>query len=286
MTTANGRGVVAFRTSGGALRYAVLTDALELSGAEIAPAMKAGPTLSSTGLGARVAFTDASDALLTAVFSAGSGFGVVGKLTSDPGGSTSLAAPTTAAFGASDGSVHAGTNEGVYFAAIGGATEAISGAGSKKDIAPVLVFDGTGRPVVFYVRNSDSQLYVSVRTAPGTWSAPTFVAQNAFTDRSPSVARLTGGDLVVSWHGKDNQGIYAARASNPVSGWGQGAIVVQETAPVASSPVVIAADGGAGEILFVRGGVATRARLEGGAATVGATFGTGLSEIAGAYLTP
>jgi len=284
MATAGDRAVVAYRTKDGALRHATLTETLGLTAGEIAPVSKNGPSLVTTGAAVRVAFTDASDGLLTATFAPGSGFSAPVKLTNDAAGSTSFAPPTTAAFGSVEGSVHAGTDQGVYYAPLPGVSEPIAGAGSKTDIAPVLVFDKAGRPVVFFARNVDSQLYVTVRTGAGTWSTPTFVAQNAFTDRSPSVARLGSGDLLVAWHGKDTQGVYYARAADTLTDWGKPGLVVQEAAPTASSPVVVAADAGAAEILFVRGGVATSARVDGAAVSVGSAFGTGLSEISGAYL--
>lgn len=285
VAAAGTQALVAFRTPGGALRSATVGSSLTFVAADVAPVAKNGPFLGATIAGARVAFTDNADLLLTALYTPGTGFGSVTALTSNAAPSTSLATPTVASTGATEGSVHAGKDEGVYFAPVGGLTEPVLGAGSKTTIAPVLVYDATGRPVVFYVRNSDSQVFVTVRKSPGTWSSPVTVAPNAFTDRSPFAARLTTGDLVVTWHGQTNQGIYLARSTDAESGWGT-AKIVQEAAEVASSPVVVASPGGVADLLFVRAGVAQHARLEAGMLSVGAAFGTGLSEVGAAFVTP
>jgi hypothetical protein len=283
MVAVGASAVAAFPVTGGALRFAKIEKSLDLVAGDLAPVVKNGPSLSATATGARVVYTIGNDTLFTSVFAGGS-FGAASPLTSDASPPLSAASPTAArsSIDTSEASVHAGTNEGVYFAPVGGASTAVVGAGSKTFASPSLVFDAAGQPVVFFVRNTDSQVCVTVRKS-GNWTNPIPVAANAFTDRSPSATRTSGGELVVVWHGLGKEGIYLAHSSAGDSGWGTGATVA-EAAAIASTPTVFAGPSGAAEILFVRGGVAHHARLQANVVTEGAAFGSGLTEIAGAYV--
>lgn len=278
------RAIVAFRTAAGALRFASMDGALTLVVGDIATVANSGPFLAPSPGGVRVGFTDGADTLATALLAAGSSaFGPVSALTTDPSPPKSLASPAVASTGSTEASVHAGTNEGVYFAPVGGVSEPVFGAGGKPAIGPTLVFDAAGRPVVFFVRNTDSQVFVTVRK-DAVWTTPVAVATDAFTDRSPSATVLGSGALVVVWHGAGNQGIYLAQSAASDSGWGTGR-TVEDALEIASSPVVVA-NGPTAEILFVRGGVAKHGRLTGSNLTVSAAFGTGLSEVGAASLAP
>jgi hypothetical protein len=279
-----GSAVAAFPVTGGGLRFAKIEKSLDLVAGDLAPVVKKGPSLSPTSTGARVVYTIGNDTLFTSVFS-GASFGTASPLTNDPSAPLSAASPSAALSSkdSSEGSVHAGTNEGVYFAPIGGASTAVVGAGSKTFASPALVFDAAGQPVVFFVRNTDSQVCVTVRKS-GNWTNPLPVAANAFTDRGPAATRTSTGELVVVWHGLGKEGIYLAHSSSGDAGWGTGSTVSAEETAIASTPTVFAGPSGAAEILFVRGGVAHHGRLQANIVTEGEAFGTGLTEIAGAFV--
>ena len=133
---------------------------------------------------------------------------------------------------------------------------------------PALAVDADADLHLFYVRKSDGRICtVKLITPQNAWTTEEAIHPDAITGQSPAAARLPDGDLVVAWHGFDNNGIYFSRRNAGV--W-SAPVTVEEPATPSSGPVVVTGLGGAdAEILYTVGGALRWSRVTGTTATFG-----------------
>lgn len=133
---------------------------------------------------------------------------------------------------------------------------------------PAVVVDGADDLHLFHVRKSDGRVCTaSLITPQNAWNPEEAVHTDAITNRSPAAALLPNGDILVAWHGFDNNGIYFSRRQGGV--W-SAPVTVEEPAMPSSAPVVVVGLGGAdAEILYTAGAKLRWARVSGTTATFG-----------------
>ncbi len=166
------------------------------------------------------------------------------------------------------------------------AASGVFGAGAKSDVSPTLVMDGAV-PVLFYVEGggNPTSRVCGVRGPGGSFGGVECHAA-AITSRRVGAARLASGEILVAWHAYEGgatpeQGIYAARYSAQGT-WGPVLTVDPATAP-STAPVVLPGLGTTdAEILYVRGGKVTHARLTGDTVALADGGGAGLAELGAA----
>jgi hypothetical protein len=113
---------------------------------------------------------------------------------------------------------YAGDDEHVYYVwktGPGGSWAASSQVPSglvKNALPPAIVLDGAGKVYFFFVRKVDAKVaFVTLTTPQMTWSAETLVDANALTQGAVTATRTSTGDVLVAWHGYNDEGLYFAR---------------------------------------------------------------------------
>jgi hypothetical protein len=145
----------------------------------------------------------------------------------------------------------------------------VPGSLIENTIPPVAIADSTGLQI-FYVRQSDKRICTIKYTMPQNfWGAEEVLNTNAITGMSPSVTVTTLGDVLITWHGFNNEGIYYLRGKS--NAWGA-PVAVEVPATTSSRPVAVRGLAGADtELLYATGGKLKHARVNGGAAVITAT---------------
>ena len=142
----------------------------------------------------------------------------------------------------------------------------VPGSLIENTLPPVALADSTGIQV-FYVRQSDKRICLMKYTTPQNfWSAEEVLHPDAITGMSPSVTRTTLGDILVTWHGFNDEGIYFLRGAS--NAWSATAAI---EVPASKSTRPIAVHGLAGadtEVVYATGGKLKHARVNGAAAVV------------------
>jgi hypothetical protein len=164
---------------------------------------------------------------------------------------------------------YAGDDEHVYYVwktGPGGSWAASSQVPSglvKNALPPAIVLDGAGKVYFFFVRKVDAKVaFVTLTTPQMTWSAETLVDANALTQGAVTATRTSTGDVLVAWHGYNDEGLYFARGDE--AGFSVPAAI---ELPAGASTLPVAVSGVAGadaEVLYgVGGNTARHARLTG-----------------------
>lgn len=235
-----------------------------------------GPALAPHGVATLLATLDASNKHVFAQYESG----MFGPFSSVPAGM-----PGSQSFGPSGAALASAGIASVYIAYAGDDSHLYTsnkpGPGSVWSFAQqaptsLLVSSQTPALVVasdgvhfFYVRASDGRVcMVTLLTPQNAWTSEEAVHADAITGLSPSAAVLANGDLVVAWHGFDNQGVYFARRS--ANAW-SAPVTVEVAAMSASAPTVVTGLGGAdAEVLYTADGKLRWSRITGLVPTPGA----------------
>lgn len=168
--------------------------------------------------------------------------------------------------------VYAGADSHAYHAEKNGpgsqwtSSGIVPGSTIENTIPPVALVDSSGIQV-FYVRQSDKRICLMKYTMPQNfWGAEEVLHPNAITGMSPSVTVTTLGDVLVTWHGFNDQGIYFLRGTS--GAWGA-PVAVEVPATTSTRPVAVRGLAGADtELLYATGGKLKHARVNGGAAVI------------------
>lgn len=176
---------------------------------------------------------------------------------------------TIATNGSTTYAAYAGNDEQLYYVSKtspGGAwmpSSLVPTSLVKNALPPALVVDPSGHVYFFYVRKNDAKVaFVKLIVPQMAWSAESLVDTNALT-MSPVTAALTAtGDVLVAWHGYNDDGLYFTRGSD--AGF---AVPAAIEVPAGTSTAPLALGGVAGadaEVLYGTGGnTARHARLVG-----------------------
>lgn len=142
----------------------------------------------------------------------------------------------------------------------------VPGSLIENTIPPVALVDSTGIQV-FYVRQSDKRICLMKYTMPQNfWSAEEVLHANAITGMSPSVTVTTLGDVLVTWHGFNNEGLYFLRGTT--GAWGA-PVAIEVPATKSTRPIAVRGLAGADtELVYATGGKLKHARVNGGAAVI------------------
>lgn len=234
-----------------------------------------GPALAPHGVATLLATLDASNKHVFAQYEAGA-FGPFGAVPAGQPGSQAFgpSGPALASVaGLSVYLAYAGDDSHVYMASKAGPGSVWSTSGTPTSLvvntaAPALVVDADADLRFFYVRSSDGRICsVTLITPQNAWSSEEEIHQDAITGLSPSAALLPGGDILVAWHGFNNQGVYFSRRQAGV--W-SAPVTVEIAAMSSSAPVVVTGLGGAdAEVLYTADGKLRWARVTGTTATFG-----------------
>lgn len=176
---------------------------------------------------------------------------------------------------ASDGigvyAVYAGDNAQLYYSyksSAGGAWGPSTQAATSmvvNTIRPFAFVDSAMDLRIFYVRQGDNRVcMVKLITPQNAWSAEETIA-TATSGKQLGAVETSNGDIVVTYHGLINEGIYFVRGKD---GAFTNISTVEVPAGTSSTPVVVKGLSGAdAEILYATGNKLRHARIMGNMAT-------------------
>ncbi len=239
-------------------------------------AAKDAPALAPHGVATMLAALDTQNKHVFAQYEAGQ-LGPFGAVPAGMPGSQAFgpSGPALAPFGAASVYIsYSGDDEKLYMSLKSGPggvwtpSQQVPVSLTVNAHTPALVVDGADDLHLFHVRKSDGRVCTaSLITPQNAWNPEEAVHMDAITNRSPAAALLPNGDILVAWHGFDNNGIYFSRRQGGV--W-SAPVTVEEPAMPSSAPVVVMGLGGAdAEILYTAGAKLRWARVSGTTATFG-----------------
>jgi hypothetical protein len=143
----------------------------------------------------------------------------------------------------------------------------VVGSTVDNTVAPAAIIDAANDLLVFYVRQSDKRLCMNKLTTPqNTWGVEQVLHQDALSAQSPSVTLTSTGDILVAWHGFNDEGVYFLRGND--GAWGAPVTVATPLTPT-TRPIALRGLAGAdAEIVYATGGKLKHARVSGAMAVV------------------
>jgi len=138
------------------------------------------------------------------------------------------------AHGGSDGNIYTQTFDGAWQKAV-----SVAGA-ADKGIRPQVVALGDTDAMVIYARDGDQKLAFTTRTG-SAWSAPVAIDPTAYTKDPFTAAALSGGRVLLAWHGVDTQKAPSYFAVYSGGAWGKPAPLLANNNPITVGAPQVAA---------------------------------------------
>lgn len=135
----------------------------------------------------------------------------------------------------------------------------------NKAIRPFALVDSAQDLRIFYVRQSNSRVYMVKLITPQNAFTSEDPIGSAASSKTPSAVETASGDFVVAYHGLLNEGVYFVRGKD--AAWGS-VVTIDVPATTTTAPVVVRGLSGAdAEVVYATGGKLKHARVQMNAAT-------------------